>query len=271
MKNRLFIGFVLFAVLITAACCKDKCSDPANPDCGNYDACYGKKPVSAAFKIQEILQRPSLPEGWGETFDTDTVTTYAVQFTALEEGAEYEWRIGSEVLKGKSITKTNFPINGTYPITLIVKKAPNKACFPSDDGRDTVIRNMYMANWFIQSPLFGRFKGTVTNPNDTLTVHLKTEKANNGGIISEYFVPFNWGCKNNDCDFAGRGSVDHTFKKMYYAHGSVNNNCKSPIGLFELRGKNNDTLIINYTEFRVYGSFDFNDRVTRKFVGVRQK
>lgn len=270
MKNRLFIGFMLFAVLIMAACCKDKCSDPANPDCGNYDACYGKKPVSAAFKIQEVLQRPTLPNGWGESFDTDTITTYAVQFTALEEGAEYEWHIGSEVLTGKSISKTNFPLGGTYPITLIVKKTPDKACFPNDDGKDTVTRKMVAANWLLYSPIIGKFKGKVTNPDDTLTIVVRLEKFDVGGILQDALIPYNWGCKNNDCNFGNGLGSSTTFKKVYCDFSYIKENCRSPIGIFEIRGTNNDTLVINYTEFKP-GSTDLNDRITRKFVGIRQK
>ena len=271
MKNYPFAILLVLFFITSASRCNKACYDPTNPDCGNYDACYGQKPVSAAFKIQETLQRPSLPDGWGETLDTDTITTYGVQFTALEEGAEYEWHIGSEVLKGKSVTRTNFPQFATYPITLIVKKTPNTACFPNDDGRDTVTRNMYAGSWLVHTPFFGKFKGTVTNPNDTLTIDIHTEKFNSGGIIVDRLVPSNWGCKNNDCDFANGGTGDFTFKKIKFSFAYIAPNCKSPIGIFEIRGKNNDTLVINYDEFRVFGSSDLKDRVTRKFVGVRQK
>ena len=271
MKNFPVFALILLVVVPFLSCCKKKCQDPANMDCENYDPCYGRKPVSARFKIQDVIQRPTLPDGWGETPDSDTTTAYAVQFTALEEGADYEWHIGSEVLKGKSVTKTNFPINGTYPITLIVKKAPNKECFPNDDGRDTITRNMYAGNWFLVSPILGRFKGRVTNPDDTLTLEVRLEKANVGGIIDEYFAPYNWGCKNNDCSFAGNGQLYATFKKIFYGYAYAEKNCKSPIGVFEIRGKNNDTLVINYTELRIFNGTDYNDRIARQFVGVRQK
>lgn len=270
MKIVLFsaLSSILFIAML-ASCRQKPCQDPSNFDCENYDPCYGRKRVSAAFKIQETITDPQIPEFWGDFLDTDTVISYAVQFTALEEDAEYEWHIGSEVLTGKSVTKTNFPLGRTYPITLIVKKAPYSVCFPKDDGKDTLTRMMYMVDKKYRSPFLGTFKGLVTNPVDTLTIRIAEEQANIGGIIENVWIPYNWGCKNNDCHFENGAGGNFTYKKMYYSYPYVAENCLSPSGVFEIKGKANDTLIINYKELKVpFGKYE--ERVTRKFVGVRQ-
>lgn len=249
--------------------CKKKCSDPANPDCENYDPCYGKKPVSAAFKIQEVVQFSTVPEGWGTTMDTDTITTYGVQFTALEDADTYRWIIGRETLATKSVYRQDFPQGVTYPIQLTVKKKPNLACFPQDDGEDTMTRMMYAGNWMDDSALIGKFKGTVTNPNDTLTIHLAKEPFNSGGIMVRALIPYNWGCRGNDCKYGGAGYAKAIFKKMYFDYrGITEPGCHSPQGIFEIRGKANDTLIINYDELRTPIS---SERVIRRFVGIRQR
>ncbi len=268
MKKYFFFLLLAFAQLLLWSSCEEdpKCTDITNPSCPNYDPCYGKKSVSAAFKIQEVPYTPV--DGWGESFDTDTVATYAITFTALEDNAEYEWHIGSETLTGKSVTRTSFPLGGTYPITLIVKKTPNKSCFPTDDGRDTVTRNMYMVRSGRESPIYGKFKGRVTNPDDTCTIDIRLEVFNTAGRIDTVMVPHNWGGTNNGCSFGPYAIGVGTYKKVYYSHAYFENNCCSPAGIFEIRGKANDTLVIEYTEFRTptLGSA----RIKRTFRGVRQ-
>jgi hypothetical protein len=190
MKNRLFIGLMLFAVLITAACCKDKCSDPANPDCGNYDACYGKKSTSAAFTIEERV---------GERyFETDTIGgDNLVRFTATEEADSYTWYLGSEVIKEKSFTRLDFPKNSNLKVKLVVNRTPNTACFPNDKGVDSLTRPFYvwppMFNYRPQPvtlgkyfPIFGTYNGSLkSNPSLVFNTTLHdTLWTNDGGGIA---------------------------------------------------------------------------------------
>ena len=190
MKNRLFIGLLLFAVLITAACCKDKCSDPANPDCGNYDACYGKKSTSAAFTIEEQVSE--------RFFETDTVGgNNLVRFTANEEADSYMWYLGSEIITTKSFLRKGFPRNQTLTVTLVVKRTPNTTCFPSDKGVDSVTRSFYV--WpevfnfnttpitvTTYYPIYGTYNGSLkSNPsvNFNTTLHDTLWKNDRGRIM----------------------------------------------------------------------------------------
>jgi hypothetical protein len=272
MKNTYLFLSLLTLLIGLSVQCKKKCYDPTNPQCENYDPCYGKKLVSAAFKIQEVVSFPfnTIPDAWGESPDTDTIATYGIQFTALEDGAEYEWHIGREVLTGKSVYRQNFTPFDTYPITLIVKKQPNKLCFPKDDGIDTLTRRMYAGSWLRHSPILGKFKGYVTNPMDTLTIEMMTVPINIGGIIDTTIVPYNWGGKQDICRYsAGGGYAKVIFKRLYFDYSGITTpNCYAAKGVFEIKGRGNDTLIINYTEQKT--PENIVERVKRQFVGVRQ-
>jgi hypothetical protein len=262
MKNRLFITLILFAILTLSSQCKKKCSDPTNPDCDNYNPCYGKKAVSAAFTIfEEVNVVPTFEVPY---YDTDTITMNQARFTALEEGAEYEWHIGSEILRTKSFTRSDFPQNQSIPVTLIVKKTPDTSCFPNDDGADTLTRYLWKCRFFDNSKLFGTFKGFFdNNKQDTATVKIFKGERWRGSTLDPQLLISNLisGCTDTlaSSDIPFRG-----FKKVYDYFPDY---CKRPHGLFAIRGKNNDTLDINIQQERVR---DASDKITRRFVGVRQ-
>ena len=137
MKNKHICLLLLVLAMGLGGQCKKKCYDPTNPQCEDYDPCYGKKKVSAQFTIHEAVANRS--EEW-KYYDTDTIFTDAAYFTALEDNAQYEWHIGADVLTTKKVTRTQFPRGQTIPITLIVTKTPDKSCFPNDTGRDSITR-----------------------------------------------------------------------------------------------------------------------------------
>ncbi len=109
--------------------------------------CKEKTPVSANFTITE---KHFFPVGkvldLFEPYDTDTVYSQNVLFTALEPEANYTWLIGIEELHDSIVQRSNFPFNVEIPITLIVEKEPDNFCFPNDDGRDTLTRMLYRSN-----------------------------------------------------------------------------------------------------------------------------
>lgn len=123
------------AMLLNSQC--RSCDDPSNPDCPNYDPCYGVSKTSASFKIEERVG-----SYWVET---DTVDRYSsVRFTAYQEGESYRWLIGADEYHEKSFSLSNFPHDRWIGITLIIKRTPNKLCYPNDNGIDTVYRRFYV-------------------------------------------------------------------------------------------------------------------------------
>ncbi|MCX6176198.1 MAG: hypothetical protein NTZ00_02345 [Bacteroidetes bacterium] len=125
--------------------CKKKCLDKLNPDCENYDPCYGKSETKAAFKIEQYL---GPWEGEAVWIEADTVSatgnSFPVKFTATCEADSFIWEIGASKYYEKSFALDFFPSDAHIPVTLIViNKNPKKACFPKDNGRDTLTRIMY--------------------------------------------------------------------------------------------------------------------------------
>jgi hypothetical protein len=140
MKQLIFIA--LGIILLAQYSCKK-----VQPEMKELD-CSCAKEVSADFTMEEIVAG-SFPEDGVENFWTFTDTIYSektVRFTALEDGATYKWYMGSEIVNQKQLKRyfsTAFS-NQVLPITLVVKKKPNKICFPNDDGFDSITKFLYI-------------------------------------------------------------------------------------------------------------------------------
>lgn len=135
----------LFSSLLMTDACKKKCYDKLNPDCENYDPCYGKTVTKSQFKIEQYLGEWENEPIW---IEADTVyatgNTNPIRFTATCDADSFIWKIGANTYYSKSFTLNFFPYDSKIPITLVVvNKNPNTACFPKDNGRDTLTRVMY--------------------------------------------------------------------------------------------------------------------------------
>ncbi|PWH85614.1 hypothetical protein [Brumimicrobium oceani] len=127
------------------------------------DPCECASEVSADFVIEEQLY--NVPHyDWVET-DTAFNET-ELQFRALEENAEYKWYIGIEEFETKTASRyfSNQWIGNNIPITLVVKKEPNKTCFPNDDGYDSITKTFFVSQYPIENGVnqdieFGSIEG----------------------------------------------------------------------------------------------------------------
>ncbi|MFM2267474.1 MAG: hypothetical protein RL757_915 [Bacteroidota bacterium] len=138
------------SVVLFEQCKCDKCEDPANPECSNYDPCYGVAKTSADFKIEERTG-----SYWVET---DTVDRYSsIRFTAIQDGESYRWLIGADEYNEKSFSLTSFPHDTWVGVTLIIQRTPNKNCHPNDRGIDTVYRRFYVWPPWVGPDPTGRF------------------------------------------------------------------------------------------------------------------
>jgi hypothetical protein len=154
MKKRiLLIGGVLCFLLLHGGCKKDQ---PTTPE---PNPCATAKEVSAAFTMEELTTNTAS----AKYTETDTIySNKNVRFRATEDNAQYKWYIGAEVITTREVERyfSDAFVNQTLPITLVVKKAPNKTCFPNDDGYDSVTRYVTIVPFdvFIQS-IKSRFEG----------------------------------------------------------------------------------------------------------------
>ena len=184
MKTNRIILILTLAALLGTISCKNKCDDPTDMDCENYNPCYGVEKTSAYFIVEE-----SLGEHW---IECDTIigrgNISAVRFTASQDADSFIWTLGSETIHSKSFIRQSFPPNEHIPLSLIViNKNSNKKCHPLDDGRDTFSRVLYV--WDSESywdetnkkyvidnplPIQGKYRGYFSsNPEKQVVITLE--------------------------------------------------------------------------------------------------
>jgi len=164
-RNPLLLACMLVALLGIWSGCQ-RCDDPADPACRNYDPCYEVGPVSAKFNMFEKTR------GWHDRLPIHkTLNAWnSLILEAEQELDSYEWYVGDEATPrtGRTIT-IQFGGNpyGRIPIKLIVKGKPNLACDPNDDGIDSVQKEVFVTS-VDDLPIQGRFKGRNTHlPDET--------------------------------------------------------------------------------------------------------
>jgi len=176
--NRFFkyTSLVILAILqfyVITGCKHERCNDPSNPNCSNYDPNYGKP--SAAFTMRQSMK----PFGWqdkeeeiAEFCDTIVACNSGVLFTAKEENAlRYEWTIGNDnrifrtrevALRFDDFLKDSTNIWKPIPVKLKVVKIPKAPRNPADSVYISE-RTLVFANEFLWN---GTFEGYFENePN----------------------------------------------------------------------------------------------------------
>lgn len=158
-----FLLFLLLStsLLILAQSCKKECHDPANPDCDNYDPCFGKEKPNADFTIYEVVG--------GKPFETDEIWHInKVRCIAKQDFDSYEWVVGDHVdtFRTKSFELGGFPEGKTFNVRLIGKRQPNTNCFAGDDGIDTVYKTFKVTAHDSLLPIYGVYEGAYSSYPD---------------------------------------------------------------------------------------------------------
>ncbi len=199
MKTNSIILILALTVLLGTFSCKNNCDDPGDPDCKNYDPCYGVSETNADFKMEvAIYGRGASPE-W---FELDQLFDggRTVRFTPKHDLDSVIWLIGTERLTNNVIVRSNFPRDRTITVTLIGKRKPNNRCFPLDDGIDTFSRSFYVhpEAGFLglnpddtlragKSPILGTYRGTLTsNPSKEINIQVRSYWKKDGGIYYRF-------------------------------------------------------------------------------------
>jgi hypothetical protein len=133
---------LVISLLAMGSC--EKCDDPCDIDCDNYDPCCGQSPADASFTIYEVLNAPNPTkerEGYTVTpMATDTILRFNTALMEADFKADYyEWTIGDDPRTWNTReVALSFGVQFyiPIPITLKVAKAVDKSCFP--DAKDTV-------------------------------------------------------------------------------------------------------------------------------------
>jgi hypothetical protein len=171
MKKLSILIFIFCLASLQYAC--KRCNDPGNPDCKNYDPCYGKTAASADF---DIFERGRWRGGsnWIETkSDTIIYDSFAVFRANQSENndLEYSWKIG---FMEKEFTEPEVSLQfmedvfgQTLPIRLIVTKKQGQTCITNPhELRDTVIKFLHITSPQ-RSRIFGKYVGEQLNRDFT--------------------------------------------------------------------------------------------------------
>jgi hypothetical protein len=190
-KLLLIIGLSLTAIAGTSylqGCKKCECRDVSNPECENYDPCFGQTEVKADFIIGEMntfmpvngddnfVNADSIFRTPAYEYDGGNFNTYQsyLGFKCLTQGAKTTWKLGAETITESFFARffKNGLVSGKYKVSLIVEKEPNKRCFPKDDGIDTLEKNFYfMPNY--ELPIMGAYKVLFEDDKDSTIVQIR--------------------------------------------------------------------------------------------------
>lgn len=251
MKEILKIYFLLLLVTALAVSCQDDdentCCDPTNPECANYDPCFGETEVSAAFKFFARYGIGANAE-WVE--ETKFIGS-PILFSAVDTAADsYTWYLGTDVFT--DVTEVERTIsqlpNGSYPASLVVEKTPNLDCFPLDDGRDSLYMEFDVVE-FCEAQAIGMFRGMRQGVDtDSIDIEIYLADFNTGEPCTDNATPF-------FVNFAGEndtvaGSVGAaTFSRMIIDGGGFG----SPRG--EVIVQQDETVILDYEFWDINYSF----------------
>ncbi|NUM30966.1 MAG: hypothetical protein HUU47_01425 [Bacteroidetes bacterium] len=175
------------AFLCIQSCKKDCCNDPSNPDCKNYDPCYGKEPANASFHFYRDLSN----EYGKYHYKTDTIEMYeggsmtGVIFKVEDKNVDScWWTVGQDtrVFTQKEFYLTFNLWNSPIPVKLIVDKHNAKNCNPDKPIRDTSTKILTLMP-LGSSNIYGRYFGYLDgNKDDTATVQVLLEKLQSENI-----------------------------------------------------------------------------------------
>ena len=145
-----------FLLLSLPACKKPKpeCQDPQNPECENYDPCYGKSRINPVFRVRPGDNGFKPPEEWCNLIPCDTFSASSVRFDIpLNNPANsaYTWQIGTEpttrTAKAFEVDFSDYLNAGNWEkhisITLTIRTPMNTCMTNPEDTLVTVTRNLY--------------------------------------------------------------------------------------------------------------------------------
>ena len=183
MKKLKLITILLFSgLMVLYNGCKDDdcpCDDPTNPVCENYDLCYGITPVTADFEIGHFR-----PASVNKRYMPDWIPDMAFRRTVIgfrpksydpkDTSVKYTWILGAETIHdGEFERDFSDTRESSIPVTLIIQKKPNLECFPDDDGRDTLTKQIHFVDRSCDFLTNGDFKVLFEGEKDSVIIKFR--------------------------------------------------------------------------------------------------
>src|SRR5690606_17778265 len=178
MKKLNYLKFfsVMFLIVGLFHSCKKKCQDPTNPDCQNYDPCYGIVEANADFSIFEVLGE----YGTGDTLLSETDSIYfwnPVLFKPKYHADKISWILGAETIAKNELFRKWFPGNSQISVTMISEIDSSKySCLHGKKLNDSLTKIFYSiyindSDDYKNMPYWGTWEGINTdNPGKKLQV-----------------------------------------------------------------------------------------------------
>jgi hypothetical protein len=238
MKTKIILASIVYfgiCVLVFEACCKRKCNDVSNPDCENYDPCYGKK-VSVDFGFRKPVWNDITDRFfWTKEYEryTDTVIFgNGIDFDYFGDSLpsnKYKWQFEgmTQTFNEKALrnvgfsnyynlpsnwTDTNYNFTKPLQVSLTVNTAPNQ-CVSFNDTQVTKTKQITFAN---KPNWVGRFVGTFsTNPSMIDTIYIGYKGS--GGLWYLVNFPFLADSTATWYPFYSNDSATKLYYSLYHA------------------------------------------------------
>jgi hypothetical protein len=238
------------------------------------------KPI-ANFLVQNETQM-EYSKQTGITLSCDTLIQGPEHyFTSLLDYEEYKWEIldNPSFLQTTKSFKLRFNKSWNLTLRLIGKRKPNNTCEPTDDGVDTIIRNIIIIDKgtvnngqdTVSSPLlYGKFVGYDSqNPNTLVGMEVAYEKPSWSNTKHTVIKHFPDSCThllqmfNTTSPNMGYGGYNIAFVQMHNNSGGGTIVCQSPNAWFLY---SQDGIDIQYTTKDLINN---GPEIKRRFIGKR--
>jgi len=209
MKSVVKLLLAVFCIAYLQSCREkeeeERCQEPSNPECENYNPCLNAKPTSAAFTMEELVNAPTSgwPNGDRIVYDTDTCRRWNdIVFTCTQKADSIWWIFDDTEMRPEWQQKQSFSIKFGAPggpiqtqpervkITCIVKNNKPNPCLTADNGIDTFTRYMVYMPWW-QMSFIGTFRGSLThNPDSVFDLEIRWDTLIINNQIDRYYIRF---------------------------------------------------------------------------------
>jgi hypothetical protein len=270
-----------FIFVLTVGACKEKCTDITNPDCENYNPCYGRTTKPNADFAAHQWGSPGY-RCYGDTLFADGTLGWTAVFRAADttqKGTTYKWKVGNDprVFTDKTIFLPfgQEVIHTTIPVQLIVSRPSDAACLKTVS--DTITKSFYFVG-LAETKVWGKYRGYLkSKPNEIFEINWYTNPADEQHYLDN---PTNKGCRIQLSNIFAFG-----YKEMFvedsrpYGGTTYSWDCTTMLEagyrytwLKDLHFKvnpTNDSIKIDFTQVFYSTDIDWNNLKKHEFIGVR--
>jgi hypothetical protein len=280
MKNKVFYLVALaVGMVFVMSGCKD-CDDPSDPDCGNYDPCFGKYPDKLEIEMycSDVLVEPYRSSHFHKTERNEFISPRTFQFKVNYDydsvvwsfsGSNQTWTNKELELRFSSNDSKN-PLTGDFTATFVGYRPTDPLCKGEKDrGIDTLTRSFTLVDWR-KSRILGHYRGLNNGETDSVDFFIfpDTLRHDNGTdfwvryIVAVGLLPKSY--SNEE----GYGIKFPIIAHNYSFRQGNSQNVLKPI-LTKVKGFliNDDEIVVEWTTITFYGY----DGIQRTFKGKRIK